>query len=138
MHTGVDSYRKTRADGQMSLSKPHITFLAASNGVSSVGSYFSKDSINNFLPQNVVLEILRQKLKTANMPDAMVERFQWEALMATTKLNTTRLINILPNSIGLELYFLASSLLNNQTFVFQTDANVKMCNWMDELALARK
>lgn len=68
----------------------------------------------------------------------MVERFQWEALMATTKLNRTRLINIPPNSIGLELCFLASSILSDHTFVLQTNANVKMCNWMDELTLARK
>ncbi len=84
------------------------------------------------------MEIIRQKLKTANFPDAMVERFQWEALMAGTKLNATRQVNIPANSIGLELYFLASSLLSNHTFVFQTDANEKMCTWMDELALARK
>ena len=57
--------------------------------------------------------------------------------MATTKLNTIRLVNIPPNSIGLELYFFASSLLTNHIFVFQTDASVKMCDWMDELALAR-
>ncbi|CAF4122600.1 unnamed protein product, partial [Rotaria magnacalcarata] len=118
MHTGVDSYRKTRADGHVLLSKPHITFLAASNG-------------------SVVIEILRQKLKTTNVADAMVERFQWEALMACTKLNATRLVNVPPNSIGLELYFLASSLLTNHTFIFEKEANEKMCSWMDELALAR-
>jgi hypothetical protein len=84
------------------------------------------------------VEIIRQKMKTTNFPDAMVERFHWEALMAVTKLNSTRLINIPPSSIGLELFFLASSLLSNHTFVFQTEANTKMCSWMDELALARK
>ena len=72
------------------------------------------------------------------MPDAMIEIFQWEASMATTKPNATRLTNIPPNSIGLELYFLAPLLLNNHTFVFQTDANIKMYNWMDELALTRR
>ncbi len=74
----------------------------------------------------------------SNVADAMVERFQWEALMACTKLNASRLIHVPPNSIGLELYFIASSLLSNHTFVFQPEANMKMCNWMDELALARK
>lgn len=83
------------------------------------------------------MEILRQKMKTSNVLDAMVERFFWESLMASTKLNATRLVQIPPNSIGLELYFLASSLLMNHTFEFETDANIKMCNWMDELALAR-
>lgn len=74
----------------------------------------------------------------SNVPDAMVERFQWEVLMASTKLNANRLVNVPSNSIGLELYFLASSLLSNHTFVFQPEANEKMCSWMDELALARK
>lgn len=68
----------------------------------------------------------------------MVERFQWEALMACIKLNATRLVQIPSKSIGLELFFLASSLLSNHTFIFAEDANVKMCRWMDELALARK
>lgn len=68
----------------------------------------------------------------------MVERFQWEALMASIKLNATRLVHIPSNSIGLELYFLASSLLSNHTFIFEPEANAKMCGWMDELALARK
>lgn len=68
----------------------------------------------------------------------MVERFQWEPIMANTKLNSTRLVDIPPKSIGLELYFLASSLLSNHTFVFEKEANAKMCQWMDELALARK
>lgn len=48
MHTGVDSYRKTRADGHVVLSKPHVTFLAASNGVSVKECYFSTSSINSF------------------------------------------------------------------------------------------
>ncbi len=47
MHTGVDSYRKTRADGHVTLSKPHITFLAASNGVSRIDLHFSTSAVNN-------------------------------------------------------------------------------------------
>lgn len=58
--------------------------------------------------------------------------------MANTKLNSTRLIHVPPKSIGLELYFLASSLLSNHTFIFEKEANERMCSWMDELALARK
>lgn len=85
-----------------------------------------------------MIEILRQKLKISNVPDAMVERFQWEALLASTKLNSTRLINIPPKSIGLELYLLTSSLLINHTFIFDQEANKKMCDWMDELVVASK
>lgn len=83
-----------------------------------------------------MIDIIRQKLKVSNVPDAMVERFQWEALLTSTKLNSTRLVNVPRDSIGLELYFLASSLLTNHIFVFDADANIKMCNWMDELAIA--
>ncbi len=88
------------------------------------------------MTQNVVVEIIKQKLKTLNVADAMVERYQWEALMASTKLNSSRLVHVPSNSIGLELYFIASSLLTNHTFVFEPDANAKICNWMDELTLA--
>jgi hypothetical protein len=47
MHIGVDSYRKTRADGHVIVSKPHITFLAASNGVSRIDLHFSASVVNN-------------------------------------------------------------------------------------------
>lgn len=85
-----------------------------------------------------MIEIIYQKLKVTNVPDAMVERFQWEALLTGTKLNSTRLLNVPPDFIGLELYFLASSLLANHTFVFDLEANAKICTWMDELAIASK
>lgn len=45
MHTGVDSYRKTRADGHVTLSNPHVTFLGASNGVSKINFQFFINSI---------------------------------------------------------------------------------------------
>jgi hypothetical protein len=33
LHTGMDFYRKIRADGHVYIINPHITFLGASNGV---------------------------------------------------------------------------------------------------------
>ncbi|CAF4021998.1 unnamed protein product, partial [Adineta steineri] len=92
---------------------------------------------NDFIEANLSMEILRQKMKSFNLVNAMVQRFQWKVLMACTKLNATRLVNIPSNSIGLELYFLASALLNNHTFLFEPEANKKMCCSMDELTLAR-
>lgn len=51
MHTGVDSYRKTRADGCVILLKPHVTFLGASNGVSQIDLY-------SFLIQSNVISLI--------------------------------------------------------------------------------
>lgn len=55
MHTGVDSYIKARAEGHVTLSKPHITFLAASNGVSLIQLHFSTSTIKSYFLYRILL-----------------------------------------------------------------------------------
>lgn len=72
MHTGVDTYRKTRADGHVTLSKPHVTFLGASNGVSRIEFRFFSNFINNY----VLLILLRTLLSKLFDKSSKVSMFR--------------------------------------------------------------
>ncbi|CAF1648905.1 unnamed protein product [Adineta ricciae] len=106
-HTGIPYYQKGKASDTGHLENPQVSFLAASNG-------------------EPVMDILRAKIKTAVMPDALVMRTIFDVIDSPPKFNANYKDKLLPQgAIGLELLLLASSLLCNQTYEFDTDSDGK-------------
>lgn len=82
------------------------------------------------------MDILRSKMKSTVMPDAMVMRTIFDIIDSPPKFNMDyKDESTLPNPITIELLLLSSSLVNNQTFVFETtgtpSANVMLQAWQD-------
>lgn len=87
------------------------------------------------------MDILRAKLKSSVMPDAMAMRTIFEVIDSPPKFNSNYKNKLLPrNAIGLELILLASSLLCNQTYVFDTEGDQSADNllqtWQDNCVAA--
>ena len=68
------------------------------------------------------MEILRAKIKSSVMPDAMVMRTIFDVIDSPPKFNSNHKNKFLPpDAIGLEIMLLASSLVCNQTYEFDTE-----------------
>lgn len=83
-----------------------------------------------------VMDILRSKIKTSVMPDAMVMRTIFDVIDSPPKFNSDYKNKLMPpGAIGLELLLLASSLLTNQTYTFDTSgtpsADELLQSWQD-------
>ncbi|CAM4784705.1 unnamed protein product [Rotaria magnacalcarata] len=88
-----------------------------------------------------VLDILRAKIKYSVMPDAMVMRTIFEVIDSPLKFNFNYKNTLLPrDTICLELLLLASSLVCNQTYVFDTEgsqsADELLQAWQDNCVAA--
>ncbi|CAF1335191.1 unnamed protein product [Rotaria sordida] len=116
-HTGIPFYQKAKVSDSGHLKNPQVSFLAASNGVP-------------------VMDILRSKLKTSVMPDALVMRTIFDVIDSPPKFNSDYKNKFMPtDAIGLEMFLLASSLLTNQTYIFDTSgsrsADELLQGWQD-------
>ncbi|CAF3468508.1 unnamed protein product [Rotaria socialis] len=104
-HTGMPYYQKGKVSDSGHLQNPQVSFLGASNGAP-------------------VLDILRAKIKSSVMPDAMVMRTTFEVFDSPPKFTSNYKSKLsLRDAIGLELLLLASSLVCNQTYVFDTEGS---------------
>ena len=82
------------------------------------------------------MDILRCKIKTSVMPDAMVMRTIFDVIDSPPKFNSDYKDKFMStDAIGLELILLASSLLINQTYLFDTStsrsADELLQSWQD-------
>lgn len=69
-----------------------------------------------------MIDILKAKLKSSVVPDALVMRTVFELIDTQPKFNANYKDRLMPHDmISLDLILLASSLLCNQTFTFDTD-----------------
>lgn len=83
-----------------------------------------------------IMDILKSKIKSAVMPDAMVMRTIFDVIDAPPKFNSNYKNRFLPlGATGLEMLLLASSLVCNQTYEFDTQGNPSadeiLQNWQD-------
>jgi hypothetical protein len=70
------------------------------------------------------MDILRAKIRLSVMPDAMVTRTIFAVIDSPPKFNSNYKNNLLPpDTTGFELLLLASSLLCNQTYEFDTEGS---------------
>jgi hypothetical protein len=70
------------------------------------------------------MDILRAKVKSSVMPDALVMRTIFDVIDSPPKFNSNYKNKLLPkDAIGLEILLLASSLVCNQTYEFDTDGS---------------
>lgn len=83
------------------------------------------------------MDILRAKIKSSVMPDAMVMRTIFDVIDSPPKFNSNyknKLLSV--GAIGLEILLLASSLLCNQTYMFDTEgsqsADDLLQTWQDK------
>jgi hypothetical protein len=68
------------------------------------------------------MDILRSKMKSSVMPDAMVMRTIFDVIDSPPKFNSNFKNKLLtPDCIGLEILLFASSLVSNQTYQFDTE-----------------
>ncbi|CAF1528410.1 unnamed protein product [Rotaria sordida] len=82
------------------------------------------------------MDILRCKLETSVMPDALVMRTISDVIDSPPKFNADYKNKFMPtDAIGLEVLLLASSLLTNQTYIFDTSgsrsADELLQGWQD-------
>ena len=82
------------------------------------------------------MDILKSKIRSSVMPDALVMRTIFDIIDSPPKSNVDyKDESMLPNPITIESLLLSSSLVSNQTFVFETtgtpSANVMLQAWQD-------
>jgi alpha-glucosidase (family GH31 glycosyl hydrolase) len=87
------------------------------------------------------MDILKSKLRSIMMPDAMVIRTIFDVIDSPPKFNADYKDRELPSDIiSLELMLIASSSLSNQTFMFDTQdhpsANEMLQTWQDKCVAA--
>lgn len=89
------------------------------------------------------MDILRSKLKSSVVPDAMVMRTVFDIIDSPPKFNADYRDKPSPlDVVSIELTLLSSSLLSNQTFVFEINENpsaIQMLEaWQDMCVAACK
>lgn len=82
------------------------------------------------------MDVLRAKIKSSVVPDAMVMRTIFDVIDSPPKFNANLKNKFLPpKTIGLEMLLLALSLVSNQTYVFDTvgdpSADKMLQDWQD-------
>jgi hypothetical protein len=87
------------------------------------------------------MDILRAKMRSSVMPDAMVMRTIFDVIDSPPKFNSNYKNKLLPrDAIGLELLLLASSLVCNQTYEFDIEggqsADGLLQAWQDNCVAA--
>lgn len=83
-----------------------------------------------------ILDILKAKIRTSVMPDALVMRTIFDVIDSSPKFNSDYKNRLMPTDIiGLELLLISSTLLTNQTYVFDTSgtrsADELLQSWQD-------
>ncbi|CAF1481953.1 unnamed protein product, partial [Adineta steineri] len=116
-HSGLPFFQKGKVSDNGHIKNPQVSFLAASNGAP-------------------IMDIIRAKMKSLVVADALVTRTVFEIIDSPPKFNSNYKNKFLsPDSIGLNIFLLASSLLCNQTYNFDTEgsqsADQMLQDWQD-------
>lgn len=144
LHTGLSDFHKFTTSNKVGLYKPHLCLLAASKGVSiKTSSFVFFSHFRLFCFEEILADIIRYKCKNPNTPDPMVMRIIFDSIKSTPKFNSQYAHQTLSEcSIGWELFLMTSSLLSNQTFIFEhesnSSANSIILEYMDNMIAACK